>query len=228
MNRLLSLLLGIVLYFTMATHAAPILERHQFRELYPSSDLYLRALDSPIYLSRRTNKEFIGWHGTNIKTAKSWKKAGKIVKPKRVRASGSGQHLGPGLYVTDDWLTANIFAHWNAHSTKQKEQVCAIYAKDSANWRLVITKVWMPDHLIGDHVSEEERQKYIESKTGKKDSNAIKFGPLDPEKPGPNQLVIPDHLADHFEAHCVDVGPNPPAGIPTIHYGHEPAWQIHH
>ncbi|EPS94157.1 hypothetical protein FOMPIDRAFT_1026306 [Fomitopsis schrenkii] len=228
MNRLFSLLLGIVLYFTMATHAAPILERRQFRELYPSSDLYLRALDSLIYLSRRTNKEFVGWHGTNIETAELWEKEGKIVKPKGVGESGSGKHLGPGLYVTDDWVTANVFANWNAHSTKKKEKVCAIYAKDSANWRIMMTKVWMPGNLIGDHVSEAERQKYIQSRTGKRDTTAIKFGPLDPKKSGPNQLVIPDHLADHFEVHCVGVGTNPPAGIPTIHYDHEPAWQIHH
>ena len=105
----------------------------------------------------------------------------------------------------------------------------------------------MPDHLIGDHVSEAERQKFIHSKTHKRDSTTVKFGPMDPKsarffilvlrglrthalrsEPGPNQLVIPNLLADHFEAHCVDVGPRPPAGFPTIHYNHEPAWNIHH
>lgn len=104
----------------------------------------------------------------------------------------------------------------------------------------------MPNHLIGDRVSEAERQKYIHSKTHKKDSTTVKFGPLDPKSAsysvlalftrtdalllehGPNQLVLPDHLADHFSVHCVDAGPHPPAGVPTIHYDHESSWNIHH
>lgn len=52
MNRFLPLLLSIVLCFTIATHAAPIFERNQYRDLY-YSQAYSRALESLVRLSRR-------------------------------------------------------------------------------------------------------------------------------------------------------------------------------
>ncbi|KZT68257.1 hypothetical protein DAEQUDRAFT_337028 [Daedalea quercina L-15889] len=221
------------------------------REIHETAEVLSRALHTLVTLSRRAGHEFVGWHGTNSDTANLWTKAKKIVKPKKGKASsGAGQHLGtaatlpiicttmlltdrysgPGLYVTDDWTTATVFANWNAHSTKKKAKVCAIYAKSSTNWRAMMTKVWMPNNLIGDNVPEAKRQTYIHSKVPHKmDASTIKFSPLDPKKPGPNQLVIPDVLTDHFEVHCVDVGAKPPAGIPTVHYSSEQhAWHIVH
>lgn len=43
--------------------------------------------------------------------------------------------------------SANVFARWNAHSTKKKEKICGIYAKDSTNWRVMMTKVGTQDLL---------------------------------------------------------------------------------
>ncbi|KAH9836070.1 uncharacterized protein C8Q71DRAFT_858084 [Rhodofomes roseus] len=152
-------------------------------------------------------------------TAALWTKDGKIVKPKGKAGTGSGLHLGPGLYVTDTWSTGVFYANWNSHETHKPPKVCAVYAKSESDWRSMMTKVWMPDNLISATATEAERQKYIKEKAPHKmDTTAVKFGPLDPQRPTQHQLVIPEAIEDHFEVVCVNPTANPPAGYPTLQY----------
>ena len=89
--------------------------------------------------------------------------------------SGADAEIGPGVYVTDDQdmcvfsslkLTLRIrvsshiacllysavaFANNNAKvNPGTTPQLCAIFAKSSANWRTAIRKAFIPENLVGD------------------------------------------------------------------------------
>jgi len=159
--------------------------------------------------------EFIGWHGTNEKTAALWESSGEIVRPTTVEGQTTGRsgldaELGAGLYISDTLSVAEAAAAINAKNNNLKGKVCAIFAKSSANFRGAQDKVQVPEIIRGNAaVKEQERQSYITTlpgKIGKKPS--LLLGPLGA---GKNQMMIVESLNPNFEAQCFDV-----AGLDSV------------
>ncbi|KAJ6585312.1 hypothetical protein B0H19DRAFT_418619 [Mycena capillaripes] len=113
----------------------------------------------PSKLVQRVTKEFIGFHGTNSKTAALWEAQGNLVKPKEAGAnsdkkqqgnsrSGADEELGVGLYVADAITTAEHFANTNQQNNPgTTKKICAIYTKDPDSWKK-LNKVQVPDTLV--------------------------------------------------------------------------------
>ncbi|EIN08872.1 hypothetical protein PUNSTDRAFT_52340 [Punctularia strigosozonata HHB-11173 SS5] len=142
--------------------------------------------------------------------------------------SGADQALGVGLYVADQRAFAESFANVNVQVNKAKDatfagtaKVCAIFAKDSANWRTAITKAFIPTNLIGDSADatkkaalENKRLAQIKGalalagRSVQNAANVVKFGVLFPGATGVagtvNQLVLPSAITTLFSATCFD------------------------
>ncbi|PPQ75048.1 hypothetical protein CVT26_012072 [Gymnopilus dilepis] len=181
--------------------------------------------------------EFIGFHGTNSKTAKFWMDQGYISKPPGSGGGGSGAdaELGPGLYVTDDPQIALAFANNNAQvNPGTTPKVCAISSRSSDNWRIAIKKVFIPEKqtgidLIGDSANAAIKQKYENRRTkyinlvrpGVQASTTVRFSLFDrTRKTG--QLVLPDLTTQFFSANCFTFDghtlPDGTSGFPDFSY----------
>ncbi|EJD39234.1 hypothetical protein AURDEDRAFT_171623 [Auricularia subglabra TFB-10046 SS5] len=191
--------------------------------------LYEWAVD----LFKRDAAEFIGWHGTNSKTAELWRARGYLADPSTAGwpwnsggRSGADHELGEGVYVTDGMETARGFAYNNAAVNRGTvPMLCGIYARSSMTWRNSLNKVWLPNSIIRDssnpalHVTYERQRnewigRIIPHSTGR---DVARFGPLDKNRGGPpNQVVLPSAITRHFYAVCVDArSRNIPAGANT-------------
>ncbi|KZV92812.1 hypothetical protein EXIGLDRAFT_836167 [Exidia glandulosa HHB12029] len=167
--------------------------------------------------------EFIGFHGTNIKTAKLWAKQGWIMNPDsnakkagaKAGTSGADKELGEGLYISD----ALDEPHWYAKANGQMNggsAVCAIFATSSTQWRNSINKLWLPDVWYSSlHTGNRPTNAAMEGKVreysdrfdhlhASNTAHTVRFSLLnDRETPHRNQLAIPPAIARDFCAHCV-------------------------
>ncbi|KAF8868799.1 hypothetical protein CPB84DRAFT_1969153 [Gymnopilus junonius] len=184
--------------------------------------------------------EFIGFHGTNSQTATFWEKQGFISKPPSPDnsvwdyigglitgtggSSGADAELGPGLYVTDDPHIALAFANNNAQVNKgTTPKVCAISAKSSGNWRVIVNKVFLPENtgLIGDSSDATRKAKFENARTkyinivrpGAQASSTVRFSLLD-RNAKTGQLVLPNPITQLFSAKCFTYdGKTLPSGV---------------
>ncbi|KAJ7633489.1 hypothetical protein DFH06DRAFT_693423 [Mycena polygramma] len=165
-------------------------------------------------LARRATREFIGFHGTNSKTAQLWKTQGFIVKPpSKTGKSKADQELDPGLYVADVIHTAAVFAYNNAKFNPGTDAtICAIFAKDASQWQ-GFNKVQAPDSLIrltDNKFTEDElraaRTCYIRSFGSPPFSpqNTLVFSDWAAvgSKERSGQVVLPDGFGPFFTAEC--------------------------
>ncbi|KZW03969.1 hypothetical protein EXIGLDRAFT_827907 [Exidia glandulosa HHB12029] len=192
-------------------------------------------------LFKRQREEFVGWHGTNSNTWAVWEGAGYLRKPwswldiiRQSRSGGSGadQELGEGVYVTDSLRTAEGFANINAgqsHNNGSYAVTCAIFARDSSEWRTAIPKAWLPDNLIGDSSDRRRHAQYEAYRMQWLErvwdphydrvhpSDIVRFAPLDHRRGAPpSQLVIPSTQTTKFFARCVRAGGGVlPRGVPA-------------
>ncbi|KAJ7103897.1 hypothetical protein C8R44DRAFT_345882 [Mycena epipterygia] len=199
-------------------------------------------------LGRVPVREFIGWHGTNSKTAAFWQQQGAVLKPPATTSkfdflgllgltgagsgsSGADAELGPGLYVTDDMTTALFFARNNEAANKgTTAQICAIFAVDETAWRQS-PKFTIPESLRQDskdcdvaQKAEAARQDYIAIVgAGVAAGTETRFGPLDlAHVPAhTNQLLIQPPTARNFQAECfpADSNFNPLVAPPALPAG---------
>ncbi|KAJ7839082.1 hypothetical protein B0H13DRAFT_2367033 [Mycena leptocephala] len=136
--------------------------------------------------------EFIGWHGTNEKTAALWIMTGAIIRPTTPEGqtkgkSGLDAELGPGLYISDSLNTAEAAAVINAQTNH------------------LAGKVQIPELLRGNAgIREQERATYIATlppiNTGS--AATMRLGPLTATQ---NQMLIPESENPKFEAQCFDL-----------------------
>ncbi|KAK7687314.1 hypothetical protein QCA50_009820 [Cerrena zonata] len=164
----------------------------------PLRRFFRRAIEDP----QPNALEFVGFHGTNSGTAATWMAKGELVKPSGGGTSGGGAELGPGLYVSDDVEQAQIYANGNASKNKSKPQICAIFAKNSAQWR-ALPKVEFSQSLFKNK-NQKARADILHAffllSQGRFDATqAIVFGSLAGKA---NQMVIPEGLNPQFSAQC--------------------------
>ncbi|EJD39230.1 hypothetical protein AURDEDRAFT_116188 [Auricularia subglabra TFB-10046 SS5] len=189
-------------------------------------------------LFKRDTAEFVGWHGTNSKTAELWRSKGYLADPSTAGwpwssggRSGADHELGEGVYVTDAMEIARGFANNNARVNKGTvPMLCGIFARSSMTWKNSLNKVWLPNSIIRDssnpalHVTYEKQRnewigRVIPHSTGK---DVARFAPLDKNRVGgPNQVVFPSAITRHFYAVCVDARTHSvPVGANThLNYG---------
>ncbi|KAJ6538977.1 hypothetical protein B0H19DRAFT_1269353 [Mycena capillaripes] len=190
-----------------------------------------RAYEYVAHLFERDNQEFIGWHGTNSDTATFWASKGQLEKPVKADGffdfiglgpksnsgtSGADAELGPGVYVTDDHEIAIAFANNNTQvNPGTTAQLCAIFAKESSNWRKVIRKAFIPENLVGDS-SNPDRKTSLEAARithikaavpGVSVPSVVKFSLLNRDiKPPTGQLVLPALITSQLTAQCFNAG----------------------
>lgn len=190
--------------------------------------LFGRAIADPLAGS----PEFIGFHGTNQQTANLWTSKGSIVKPSG-GTSGADAELGPGLYITDNLETAHTFASGNGKKNNLPPFVCAIFAKQSQDWRS-ISKAILPDALFrkqdgsGSRLPLADRERFRSNflkslqrlpNSAFNPDQAVLFGDI---SSGNNQLVLPENLNSRFFAKCVavtagqDFGPDVTSAVATL------------
>ncbi|KAK6963232.1 hypothetical protein R3P38DRAFT_3554375, partial [Favolaschia claudopus] len=176
--------------------------------------------------------EFVGFHGTNNRTAQFWKEKGAVLKPPPTTStydfpgltvlvnffssrknndgsSGADAELGSGLYITDDLTLAFGFANNNKlFNPGTTAAICAIFAVDSDKWR-ESPKFVIPELLRGDSRDcgvaqqlDQARQAYISLQATLDPGTEIRVGPLSSEI---NQLLVQPPIAPNFQAECIDV-----------------------
>jgi len=114
------------------------------------------------------------------------------------------------VYITDDQDIAIAFANNNAKvNPGTTAQLCAIFAKQSGNWRTVIRKAFIPENLVGDSSNpvrkaslEAARITHIKAAIpGVNAQSVVKFSLLNRgTKTG--QLVLPATITNQFTAQC--------------------------
>jgi len=193
-------------------------------------------------LFARDDPEFIGFHGTNSKTAEFWATKGFIAKPPAPAnsvfdfvfgffgttgdgSSNADHELGEGLYVADESLIASGFANNNAKvNPGTTPKLCAIFARSSGNWRTQVKKALIPLKIVGDSSNtdrskafEDARLNYVSVANQVNNAeapSAVKFSHLEknPLKLQSGQMSIPSSITSQFSATCVDVGAALPPG----------------
>ncbi|KAJ6579108.1 hypothetical protein DFH09DRAFT_1360963 [Mycena vulgaris] len=165
--------------------------------------------------------EFIGWHGTNERTAALWESTGHIIRPETAEGrvtgrSGLDEELGPGLYIADTLSVAESAAVANSLNNKIPGKVCAVFARSSANWREARDKILIPEAIRGNRpingdetIREQERQSYIALLPRKPPTSrtpSVLFGPIRTETGRVlSQMMIVESLNPNFEAQCFDL-----------------------
>ncbi|KAL0565310.1 hypothetical protein V5O48_016712 [Marasmius crinis-equi] len=176
--------------------------------------------EAVVSLFKRDEFEFVGFHGTNGENGDVYIKAAKekksIVIPPRF--NGNDGELSGGLYITDDFLTAQVFAGSSASSrindAKLKKcpldektdpaaqpVICKVEAKSSTSFRTRISKIWIPPNEIAESVRGKNNPEKLKQQIARIQSaqmnptNTLRFSVLnkvDPknEKFG-NQLMLP-------------------------------------
>ncbi|KAJ6585309.1 hypothetical protein B0H19DRAFT_1059553 [Mycena capillaripes] len=190
--------------------------------LSPTEGRNLASNVSP-KLIQRVTKEFIGFHGTNSKTAALWVAQGTLMKPKEAGAnsdnkqqgnsrSGADEELGVGLYVADIVNTAQVFAANNARNNPgTTAKVCAIFAKDADNWKKM-NKVQLFSTLVrrATGVTSAELQAAQTCYLGLFGSppfsprNTLVFSDWGSGTAQSGQVLIPEGYNPYFSAECFD------------------------
>ncbi|KAH9914005.1 uncharacterized protein B0H18DRAFT_1125868 [Fomitopsis serialis] len=128
--------------------------------------------------------------------------------------SGADEQSGVGLYVTDDRETAEIFARMNQRRNPGTEpSVCAIFARSSDDWRNGITKVFIPNELVGDAEDKTEKAKWEKNRvtylkkeaTGVPTKSIVRISRIDKYRKdftNQNQLLLPNSVTSRFSALC--------------------------
>jgi len=188
-----------------------------------------RALDQVWRIFARNYPVFVGFHGTNSKTANMWMGAGFISKPVG-GTSGADAELGDGLYVTDQRTIAHSFAAGNArHNRGTQPSICAI-STNQGFWQRT-RKAFIPTSLIR---NAQARDRYLFGVLGPnaRINEAVRFSALDTtgNRPGyANQMLIPIGLERNFYAQCFNLqgGILPPQLPKDISYNERRgAWNI--
>jgi len=176
-------------------------------------------------LNLRDTTEFIGWHGTNSKTADLWTSKGQVVKPTNDDGSVAGKsgldaELGAGLYLSDTLSVAEAAATINGQNNNLGAKACAIFAKSSTDWRQNVVKARIPESIRGNGGKfEQMRTEYLANLGRTSPTPGPRIGPLDART---NQMLVPENLNPKLQATCFDVvnltAQNVPATIPAINY----------
>ncbi|KAJ8080069.1 hypothetical protein AAF712_013192 [Marasmius tenuissimus] len=176
-------------------------------------------------LFRRDEFEFVGFHGTNGENGNLYQKAfrekGQIVVP--FQFNGNDGELGGGLYITDDFVTAQSFGITSANNrkdfaTKNKCSlapgsdvgvVCKVEAKVSSTFRSTVSKMWIPVGEIarpilglGNDPADLAKQELRIQNAGMDPKKTLRFSALDQANPGNpkigNQIMLPPGAFTEF------------------------------
>ncbi|KAJ6579102.1 hypothetical protein DFH09DRAFT_1360958 [Mycena vulgaris] len=174
----------------------------------------LNAFTREVTIARRTlfglirprlteGNEFIGWHGTNEKTAALWESTGHIIRPETAEGqvtgrSGLDEELGTGLYITDTLSIAESAAVANSLNNKIPGKI------------LIPEAIRANRPINGDKtIREQERQSYIAllpRKPAASRTPSVLFGPIRTETGRVlSQMMIVESLNPNFEAQCFDL-----------------------
>ncbi|KAF9260950.1 hypothetical protein L218DRAFT_557369 [Marasmius fiardii PR-910] len=198
-------------------------------------------IEAVVRLYRRDTFEFVGFHGTNGENGNIYMNAAKtkgtIVAP--FKFNGNDGELGGGLYITDDFTTAQSFAGSSASNRKNqatkkgcplqptddasKAVVCKVEAKSSSKFRESVAKIWIPPDEIATSIGGVNDPTKLAAQAsrikgaGANPSTALRFSVLkknDPKNPKiGNQIMLPPGaFGDFVIRQCVPVNAGKPSG----------------
>ncbi|KAL0569413.1 hypothetical protein V5O48_012556, partial [Marasmius crinis-equi] len=199
-------------------------------------------LEAVVDLFKRDTFEFVGFHGTNGENGNIYIEAAKTKKTIVVpfKFNGNDGELGGGLYITDDFTTAQSFAETSVNNRKDdarkkgcplkdtdeasKPVVCKVEAKASTSFRERVSKIWIPPNEIarlikgvGNDPAKLAQQAARIKSAGMSATNTLRFSVLSKDDPKNknigNQLMLPPGaFGDFIIKQCVPVNAGKPGG----------------